>query len=386
MNIDRLASKFIDSVTEPSKLSEASFDLSAGVPDEDSLPNDFLAQSAKIILQDSPKESLIYAGTKGYLGLREWIIDNFQSTTNQNYNPGNVSLVSGSAHGLDNIARAFINPNDIVLVNSPTYPGALRTFRACGAKIIDISMDGNLDIENMSQIISKLKMQKEQIKLFYIVSSNNNPTGVSLDNSIKSKLVNLCAKNDILIVDDRAYGEISFASKPQLSLSAAAPNEYIIEIGTFSKTIATGIRVAWIIASDSVINKLDTMRFDNGGSNLMQRVVHNFVSSKNYLSHLEHIRNVYEEKRDISAHALEKYCGNKIDFSIPNGGFYHWLKINNGIENEILRKRALQKGVGINSGNIYYVNEDDKEHLRLVFSKLNLSDLENAIQILSTCF
>mgnify|MGYP001323582228 CR=1 FL=1 len=115
---------------------------------------------------------------------------------------------------------------------------------------------------------------------------------------------------DILIVDDRAYGEISFASTPQLSLSAAAPNEYIIEIGTFSKTIATGIRVAWIIASDSVINKLDTMRFDNGGSNLMQRVVHNFVSSKNYLSHLEHIRNVYEEKRDISAHALEKYCGN----------------------------------------------------------------------------
>ena len=226
-------------------------------------------------------------------------------------------------------------------------------------------------------------MQKEQIKLFYIVSSNNNPTGVSLDNSIKSKLVNLCAKNDILIVDDRAYGEISFASTPQLSLSEADPNEYIIEIGTFSKTIATGIRVAWIIASDSVITKLDTMRFDNGGSNLMQRVVHNFVSSKNYLSHLEHIRNVYEEKRDISAHALEKYCGNKIDFSIPNGGFYHWLKINNGIENEILRKRALQKGVGINSGNIYYVNEDDKEHLRLVFSKLNSSDLENAIQILN---
>ena len=110
---------------------------------------------------------------------------------------------------------------------------------------------------------------------------------------------------------------------------------------------------------------------------------------------LEHIDGVsistvnaglYEEKRDISAHALEKYCGNKIDFSIPNGGFYHWLKINNGIENEILRKRALQKGVGINSGNIYYVNEDDKEHLRLVFSKLNLSDLENAIQILGTCF
>lgn len=386
MNINKLASKFVNSISEPSKLSEASFDLSAGVPDEDSLPSDFLAQSAKTILQASPKESLIYAGTKGYLGLREWIINNFQLTTNQNYNSENVSLVSGSAHGLDNIARTFIDSNDIVLVNSPTYPGALRTFRACGAKIVDISLNGQIDIENMSRIIAKLNMSKKRIKLFYIVSSHNNPTGMSLDNSMKSELVNLCAKNGILIVDDRAYGEISFTSQPQLSLSAVAPHEYIIEIGTFSKTIATGIRVAWIIASDNVINKLDTMRFDNGGSNLMQRVVHHFVSSKNYLSHLAHIRNIYEEKRDVSASALEKYCGSKIDFSIPNGGFYHWLKINDGIENEVLRKRALQKGVGINSGNIYYVNGDDKEHLRLVYSKLNLSDLENAIQILSTCF
>ena len=140
---------------------------------------------------------------------------------------------------------------------------------------------------------------------------------MSLDNSMKSELVNLCAKNGILIVDDRAYGEISFTSQPQLSLSAVAPHEYIIEIGTFSKTIATGIRVAWIIASDNVINKLDTMRFDNGGSNLMQRVVHHFVSSKNYLSHLAHIRNIYVELRVVSASSLDLYCGSIIVFRFP---------------------------------------------------------------------
>ena len=386
MNIDKLTSKYLNSISEPSKLSKASFDLSAGVPDEDSLPNDFLAESTRFILQNHPKASLIYAGTKGYLGLREWIINNSQSIKNQNYSSDNVSLVSGSAHGLDNIARTFLDSGDIVLVSSPTYPGALRTFRACGVEIIDISSNGNLDINKMSQVISKLKKEKKRVKLFYIVSSNNNPTGSSLEDSIKLELVNLCTKNEILIVDDRAYGEIYFGSVPQLSLSAIAASEHIIEIGTFSKTIATGIRVAWIIASQRIINKLDIMRFDNGGSNLMQHVVHHYVSSKNYPLHLQQIRKTYKEKRDVSAHALEKYCGDKIDFSIPDGGFYHWLKINNGIENEVVKKRALQKGVGINSGNIYYVNSNDKEHLRLVFSKLNLSDLENAIQILGTCF
>ena len=386
MKIDKLASKFVDNIDDPSKLSKAPFDLSAGVPDEDSLPSDLLGQSTKLILQNYPKESLIYAGTKGYLGLREWIINNFQSINNQNYSSDNVSLVSGSAHGLDNIARTFINSGDIVLVSAPTYPGALRTFRACGAQIVDISLNGFLDIDKMSAIISELNDKKKRIKLFYIVSSNNNPTGISLDDSIKSELIDLCSKNDILIVDDRAYEEIYYSSAPQSSLSAVASSEHIIEIGTFSKTIATGIRVAWIIASDSIINKLDTMRFDNGGSNLMQRVVHHFVNSKNYPSHLNKIRNIYKKKRDVSANALEKYCGDKIEFSIPNGGFYHWLKINDGVENDVLRKRALQKGVGINSGNIYYVNGDDKEHLRLVFSKLNLSDLENSIQIFGTCF
>ena len=112
MNIDKLASKFVNSIAEPSKLSEAVFDLSAGVPDEDSLPSDFLEQSTKLILQNSPKESLIYAGTKGYFELREWIINDCQSTKNQNFSPDNVSLVSGSAHGLDNIARTFINTGD----------------------------------------------------------------------------------------------------------------------------------------------------------------------------------------------------------------------------------------------------------------------------------
>tara|TARA_Y100001970_G_C14249673_1_gene870852 strand:- start:1424 stop:2584 length:1161 start_codon:yes stop_codon:yes gene_type:complete len=386
VNIDKLTSKFLDNISEPSKLSQASFDLSAGVPDEDSLPSDLLGQSTKLILQDYPKESLIYAGTKGYLELREWIINNFQSTNNQNYSSDNVSLVSGSAHGLDNIARTFINSDDIVLVNAPTYPGALRTFRACGAQIVDVSLNGSLDLNKMSTIISELNDKQKRIKLFYIVSSNNNPTGMSLDDSIKSELVDLCSKNNILIVDDRAYEEIYFSSTFQPSLSAVAPSENIIEIGTFSKTIATGVRVAWIVASDSIINKLDTMRFDNGGSNLMQRVIHHFVSSKNYVLHLNKIRDIYKEKRDISANALEKYCENKIEFAIPNGGFYHWLKINNGVENDVLRKRALQKGVGINTGNIYYVNGDDKQHVRLVFSKLNLSDLENSIQIFSTCF
>ena len=264
------------------------------VPDEDSLPNDFLAESTRFILQNHPKASLIYAGTKGYLGLREWIINNSQSIKNQNYSSDNVSLVSGSAHGLDNIARTFLDSGDIVLVSSPTYPGALRTFRACGVEIIDISSNGNLDINKMSQVISKLKKEKKRVKLFYIVSSNNNPTGSSLEDSIKLELVNLCTKNEILIVDDRAYGEIYFGSVPQLSLSAIAASEHIIEIGTFSKTIATGMRVAWIIASQRIINKLDIMRFDNGGSNLMQHVVHHYVSSKNYPLHLQQIRKTYK--------------------------------------------------------------------------------------------
>ena len=222
--------------------------------------------------------------------------------------------------------------------------------------------------------------------MLYVVSSYNNPSGMSISNDQKKSLVELCEEYSVLIVDDRAYSMITFENNPDPSLSTVRPSENIIEVGTFSKTIATGIRVAWVMASKSIITNLNLMRFDNGGSSLMQRMVFNFVDSSHYSEHLTNVKKIYKRKRDIVSDALVKYCSDSVDFHIPQGGFYHWVKIKNGLSNSILAENALIQGVGINVGNIYFVNRDDTAHFRIVYSKLKESDLENAVKILSTCF
>jgi DNA-binding transcriptional MocR family regulator len=179
---------------------------------------------------------------------------------------------------------------------------------------------------------------------------------------------------------------ITFERNPDPSLSTICPSENIIEVGTFSKTIATGIRVAWIMASKSIINNLNLMRFDNGGSSLMQRMVFSFVNSSHYPKHLASVNQIYKRKRNIVSDALTKYCSDHVEFHIPQGGFYHWVKIKNGLKNSKLAENALKQGVGINVGNIYFVNREDTEHVRIVYSKLKESDLVDAVKILSTCF
>tara|TARA_B110000438_G_C15798792_1_gene644083 strand:+ start:154 stop:1320 length:1167 start_codon:yes stop_codon:yes gene_type:complete len=386
MNIELFTAGILKQITPPSKMSSALFDLSVGAPDEASLPRDALLHALQEILHHDPVNALIYAGTSGYIDLRSWIAKTHASSENH-FNSDNVSLVSGSAHGLDNIARTFLEPNDFVLMSSPTYPGAIRTFQSCGAKILDIpSNQFGIDLNYLEDLLSNYKNQSQKIKMLYVVSSYNNPSGMSISNDQKKSLVELCEEYSVLIVDDRAYSMITFENNPDPSLSTVRPSENIIEVGTFSKTIATGIRVAWVMASKSIITNLNLMRFDNGGSSLMQRMVFNFVDSSHYSEHLTNVKKIYKRKRDIVSDALVKYCSDSVDFHIPQGGFYHWVKIKNGLSNSILAENALIQGVGINVGNIYFVNRDDTAHFRIVYSKLKESDLENAVKILSTCF
>ena len=387
MNLNKMTASILDEMINPSKIPGVNFDLSVGVPDEESLPSSELLISIQNVLKNDYKNALTYAGVNGFVGLRSWIANKANQISDNKFNEENVSLVSGSAHGLDNIARTFLDFNDVVIISSPTYNGAIRTFRACNAKIIDIdSDDQGMDIVQLQLKIDQCKKEKKNIKLLYIVSDYNNPTGESYSLERKKEIVKLCYENNILIIDDRAYAEISFEDIASFPLIADINHSCVIELGTFSKTIATGLRVAWILADESIIKKLNIMRFDNGGSNLIQRTIHNFVDSEVYSDHLLKLKSIYKIKRDIVSDALQKYCLNNVEFNSPQGGFYHWVKISSNISNDVIKVRALNKGVAINSGSVYYSNNDNKEHLRIVYSKLDHQQLEKAIKLLSECF
>ena len=387
MNLNKMTASILDEMISPSKIPGVKFDLSVGVPDEESLPSAELLISVQNVLKKDYRSALIYAGVNGFVGLRLWIANKANQISDNKFNEENVSLVSGSAHGLDNIARTFLDFNDVVIISSPTYNGAIRTFKACNAEIIDINSDDQgMDIVQLQLKIDQCKKEKKNIKLLYLVSDYNNPTGESYSLERKKEIVKLCYENNILIIDDRAYAEISFEDLVSFPLIADINHSCVIELGTFSKTIATGLRVAWILADESIIKKLNMMRFDNGGSNLIQRTIHNFVDSPVYPDHLLKLKSIYKIKRDIVSDALQKYCLNNVEFNSPQGGFYHWVKISSNISNDVIKDRALNKGVAINSGSVYYSNNDNKEHLRIVYSKLDQQQLEKAIKLLSECF
>ena len=379
--IEALLAPAVGRLAAPTSLSPLPYDLNAGVPDRATLPAAALIEAARHVLEDDPGAALTYGGQQGYEPLRAWIAERQAREGGFEVTAANVTLTSGSAHGIDNIAATFVGEGDVVVVGAPTYPGAIRTFRARGATIIETPQDDDgLVPAALARVLDTRRMTGRQAKLLYVQPNYDNPSGATLPLDRREAIVRIAREHGVLIVEDDAYTGIDLDGSPPPSLFSIAGGQGVMRCGTFSKTIATGLRVAWITAQPEVVRRLVFMRFDNGSSPFLHRLVHRFVTSEAYEAHVARLREVYLERRDASATALREFCEPYVTFRMPAGGFFHWLRLRPGLDAREVAKAAAEHGVAVTPGTGYYASGGGEDRVRLVFSALPPDDLREAVR------
>ena len=361
--------------------------LTGGIPDPGALPIRELAQCSQTVLDQSGPDALRYGGVQGYLGLREWLAAWLSRREGVAVEPTWLMLGNGSAGALAAVCETFLDPGDTVIVEAPTFPGALRPIRSCLAKVITVPVDEHgLVSDTLAQMLDRLLREGRRAKMLYVIPNFQNPSGVTLTLERRRAVLELARRHRLLVVEDDAYGELAFSSEPPPSMFALAEGLGVIKLGTFSKTIATGLRLGWALARPEYINPMLEMRFDAGGSPWIQRTAAEYVRAGLLEKRIPQLRDLYRRKRDLMLRALERNCSSYVRWNVPEGGFFVWLELLGNTDAPVLAATAVKRGVTFVPGAAFYADqpgltavEAGRQHLRLAFSFVPEQEIEEAV-------
>jgi 2-aminoadipate transaminase len=353
----------------------------AGIPDPDTLPWEQLAAAARRVLEQDAPGALRYGGLQGDVILRQWLADRLNRQEDAGVGPEHFLLTNGSGQALQMIASAFIQPGTAVLVERPSYSAAMRTFRSFGGELIDVAMDqeGVLP-EALEGAIAHLEAEGRAPRLFYTMPTLQNPSGLTTTVPRRETVVDICDRHGILIVEDDAYGEIRVAGRRPPSYYKVGGGQGVLRLSTFSKMAATGLRIGWVTGRPDFITALTRLRFDSGLSPFLIRTVAEFGTSGDQDRHLAKMIPIYREKRDRLLAALTERCARHGTWTVPEGGFFLWMRLTDHIDPDHLTQALEAEQVVAQRGTNFFADEPDGNYLRLCFSFLSPEAIEEGVQ------
>jgi len=339
--------------------------FAGGLPAPESFPVAEVAAAAAAILRDRGTQALQYGATEGYRPLRE-LIARRTSTDAHVVAVENVLITSGSQQALDLLGKVFLDAGDRVLLESPTYLAALQAWNAYEAAYIDLPMDeAGLDPSALESTL------REEPKFLYCVPNFQNPTGVTLSLERRQRLVTLAAAHGVPLVEDDPYGSLRFEGDALPSLLAiAGAAGGVIQLSTFSKTLAPGLRVGWVVAPAEVIGRLALAKqgTDLHTGTLDQYIVHELLAGGQIEAGLPAIVARYRERRDTMLAALAEHFPADVRWTRPTGGMFLWVTLPRGIDASDLLPPAVERGVAFVPGKSFFPNGGGENTMRLNFS------------------
>lgn len=359
--------------------------LTAGVPDDATFPaREIEAAVHTVLAREAPAALAYLLGTpQGEPELRRLVVEQLEPEPGLQLSAANVTITSGAAQALENVMRTFLDPGDTVLVEAPTYGGAVRTAQGSSARFTSVPMDEDgMRMDALANTLERLQAQGERPKLIYTVPTFHNPAGTTLPLERRRQMVEIAARHRVLILEDDAYSRMRFRGEPLPSLFAVAGGVGVLRCGTVSKTIAPGLRVGWIKGQPELIDALVRMRFDNGTSPFAQRLVCAYVESGVYAPHVEQMRRIYQRKFETMDAALAEHLGRRCTWTEPQGGFYIWVKLPEGVDCEALLRVAWEEGVSFFPGTSFFTDDAGRDHLRLAYSAVSLDQIREGVALL----
>jgi 2-aminoadipate transaminase len=349
--------------------------FSGGFPDLSVFPTGVVADITRLLLETDAAVALQYAPSEGVESTRHAVADLLLAEQGRRPADAELMITSGGIDAVTLIARSVVDPGDVVLVEEPSYLGAVAGFAAFDARLrwVPVDADG-LDVEALSHVLASTSA-----KLLYTIPDHQNPSGRTLSADRRTALVELCRLHGVLVVEDVAYRQLGFTGEPPPSLWSLAPDG-VVQIGTFSKTFFPGVRLGWAAGPAQVVAQLVVAKqnSDQCAGALGQRMLEEFLRGGHFDAHLPRARELYRGRAAVLVSALAEHFDGLATWTEPGGGFFTWLRLP-GVDTTALAARAREVSVAFVPGAGFFANRVDHEHLRLSYSRVAEADVEPAM-------
>ncbi|WP_413248970.1 PLP-dependent aminotransferase family protein [Sinomonas flava] len=359
--------------------------LAGGSPSLSKLPLELVAETASRVIVEHGMEALHYGGGKGTLALRELICEIMAEEGIVGASAEDVVVTTGSQSAQDIAAKVFCNPGDVVLVEDPTYVGALNTFEAYQVQVEPVFMDDDgLIPEHLESRIAELEAAGKRIKLLYTIPSFNNPSGITLAAERRQRIVDICSAHNILVLEDNPYGMLRFDGHPLPPLRADNPDD-VIYCGSFSKIFSPGVRLGWALVPRHLYRRfyLAAEAVVLCPSTLNQLIVTEFFRAFDWRGYLAESRATYAERCSAMLEALAEHFPPEATWTTPDGGFFVWVTLPEGIDTYPLLYQAIEAGVVFIPGAAFTPSDGTSSKLRLAFSGVTPEQIREGVSRLA---
>jgi 2-aminoadipate transaminase len=354
--------------------------FASGLPDPSLFPAKDLQDITDDILTRDGQAALQYGAAEGYAPLRDVVAQRLRER-GLRATADNVLITHGSQQALDLVARALLDAGDTVVIESPSYLAAIQTFDSyeVNYQTMPIDADG-MDVSALDKVLAACAP-----KLIFTLPNFQNPTGITLNLERRQRIAELAAIKNIPILEDDAYYDLRYDGEPLPPMASLADNPWAFYTGTFSKTIAPGIRVGWVYAHADLMARLGQLKqiTDLHSSSLAQRIAYEFCARGKLPQQVEYLCRAYREKRDALLRALEQQVASDVRWTHPQGGMFLFLTLPEGQDGDALLRRALERGVVFVPGASFHPNGGGVNTLRLNFVSPQREDIKRGITALA---
>jgi 2-aminoadipate transaminase len=341
--------------------------FAGGMPAPELFPVEGMKEASVKTLDEMGRVALQYTSTEGIPALRQKIVDRMKAKNNINTDIDHVLITSGSQQGLDFAARVFLNKGDVVLLESPSYLGAVNTFKACEPNFMEIPTDNNgMVMEELEKVLAST----ENVKMIYVIPDFQNPSGRTWTLERRHKFMEIINKYEIPVIEDNPYGELRFENENMPSLKSLDTKGLVIFLGTFSKILAPGYRLGWTCASDEILAKFNFIKqaSDLQASTVAQLETNTFLELYNLDEHVEKIKEVYRKRRDCMLKAMEENFPKECTWTHPDGGLFTWVVLPEYINAKEMAQQCLAKKVAYVPGGGFFPNGGHENTFRMNYS------------------
>lgn len=342
--------------------------LAGGMPFVQALNLDAVADTVHRLISQRGAQALQYGSGQGDVRLREQILD-VMEPVGVSAHPDDIVVTTGSQMALDLVIRVFCDPGDVVLVEAPSYVGALGVFRAYQCDVEHVAMDDEGLIPSaLEDAITRVRASGRKVKMIYTIPSFHNPAGVTQGGARRAQNLQIAQRAGILVLEDDPYGLLGFEGETPRAMRADDPDG-VIYLGSFSKTIASGLRVGWAVAPHGVREKL-VLAAESAvlcPSNFSQLTVSEYLATQPWREQIKVFRELYRERRDALLDSIAAVMPTGTSWTTPSGGFYSWVTLPGGLDATAMLPRALAALVAYVPGTGFYIDGQGRQNLRLSY-------------------
>ncbi len=364
--------------------------LSAGYPAPDVFPWEDLQAIAQRLLASHNGTTLQYGATRGYRPLIEHLLAHTLATRGISAAFEDVVITSGSQQGLDLVGRVLIDPGDPVIVELPTYSGAIAAFQNLQASLVGVPQDRDgISVADVERVAAALRQQGRPAKFVYVTPNFQNPAGLLMSAARRRELLDAAQRHDLVIVEDDPYGSIYFEDVTTFAdtrpIKADDREGRVVYLGSFSKILVPGLRVAWLVAPRLIADKIELCKqaADISSGVFDQRLVHGALADGVIDRIAPGLRAHYQAKRTVMEQSLKNDAPPSVSWTSPRGGFFLWIRLPDGVDDRDLLDRALKEKVSFVPGSAFFVDGQGHNFARLAFSGITHAQIEEAIRRLA---